>query len=396
MSDLIVSFLSSVPKNILAKFTVPPLTLAVPVAPVGHGRQFYADWLNGVRDGQGNVIPGIYKKAGGTGAIGRVAVIGFSNGVDSGVSQVLEANDAQKIDFVGAFDGIHGSFVPGTTTLLPSSYNKWIAYAIAAASTKDPDGPQMVVTHSSIEPPFPSTTETGNLIWNAVLGKIPQDYASTYYSELDDIVYPGGMTIKSIDTAGTGQPMPSWTWKSFDDGWYVRRNANGFSVFGWGDPGVSPKGRIKAACRDRFNCTADHIFQAQAVLPTILQAYLVERWNPSCGPVIGLGGEACTRAGRAYGDGPSGPLASPYPLGVALPQGSTACPYPPPGQVIVGKPGDPCATESAPILSAPVRSDVSSKFLAGLIGLGAGYFGARWIMRGKQHASSRYYCFNSW
>jgi hypothetical protein len=385
MSDLIVSFLSSVPKSVLSKFTTPPVTLAVPAAPVGHGRTFYADWLNTVRDGSGNVIPGMYKKAGGTGAIGRVAIFGFSNGVDSGVSQVLEANDAQKIDFVGAFDGIHGSFIGGK--LFPSSYNKWIAYAILAAQTKDPNGPQLVVTHSSIEPPtFPSTTETGNLIWNAVLGKIPQDYTSTYFAELDNIVYPGGMTIRSIDTAGTGQQMPSWTWQSFDDGWYVRRNANGFSVFGWGDPGVSTQKRIQAVCRDRFNCTADHIFQADAVLPAILNAYLVNRWNPDCGGTAGFGeGSSCTFAGKSYDAGPSGPLASPFPLGVSLPQTPPTCSYPPPGHVIVGQPGNPCAIEAAPIPPPPTWPGegigTGMKWLMGGAGLLGGWAVARAVQR---------------
>lgn len=387
--DLIVSFLSSVPSSVLSQFTTPPLTLAVPPAPLGHGRTFYADWLSKVRDGSGNVIPGMFARAGGKGTIGRVAVIGFSNGCDSGVSQVLEANDAQKIDFLGAFDGIHGSFLGGK--LLPSTYNKWIAYAMLCASTKDPNGPQMVITHSSIEPTFPSTTETGNLIWDAVTSKIQQDYMSTYFDELDKIVYPGGRIIKSIDTASSGKPMPSWAWQSFDDGWYVRRNANGFSVFGWGDPGVSPMKRINAICRDRFNCTADHIFQAEAVLPAILSTYLVPRWNPECGPTAGIGQDvaiACSRLGRAYGDGPSGPLTNPFPMGVALPTAPVACPYPPPGQVIIGTPGNPCATVIAPIPAPPSGDEVqgedegfATKLLAGAAGVALGFVGARKILK---------------
>ncbi len=381
-TDLIVSFLSGVPKDTLSKFATPPLTLGVPAAPIGHGREFYANWLQGVRDGKGNVIPGMFARAGGKGDIGRVAIMGFSNGCDSGVSQVLEANDAQKIDFIGAFDGIHGSFSGGS--LFPSAYNKWIAYAMLAAQSRDPDGPQMVVTHSSIEPAFPSTTETANLIWNTVLGKIPQDYTSTYFSELDKLVYPGGKTIKSINTSGvSGEAMPSWTWQSFDDGWYVRRNANGFSVFGWGDPGRSPKGRILAQCRDRFNNTADHVFQAEAVLPAILNAYLVTRWNPSCGSTSGFGEDpaVCNMFGRPYDAGPSGPLADPFPLGISIPQAVITCPYPPPGKVIVGGNKNPCATETAPIPPPPSYGDVGvgMKIFAGAVGAGIGFMGMKLI-----------------
>lgn len=393
--DLIVSFLSSVPPSVLSKFTTPPLTLAVPSAPIGHGRTFYADWLQTVRDGKGNVIPGMFARAGGKGSIGRVAVIGFSNGVDSGVSQVLDATDAPKIDFVGAFDGVHGSFVAGK--MYPASYGKWIAYAMLAAASKDPNAPQLVVTHSSIEPPFPSTTETANLLWQEVLSRIPQDYMSTYFAELDDLVYLGGKSIKSVNT---GQPpgtvMPSWVWQSFNDGWYDRRNANGFSVFGWGDPGVSPLGRIKAACRDRFNNTADHIFQAEAVLPAILNAYLVQRWNPLCGdlPVNGFGAAACAPGtGRPYEAGPDGPLVSPFPLGVSLPETPTTCAYPPPGKVIIGG-TDPCATESAPIPAPPdaatvdaaVYGAIAPRVLAAVAGVVGGYVGMKYLNRRRGRA----------
>ena len=392
--DLIVSFLSSVPKGVLANFTTPPLTLAVPSPKPGsdgkiHGREWYANWLQQRKDGKGRVIPAMFAEAGGKGAIGRVAVIGFSNGVDSGVSQVLDAADATKIDFVGAFDGIHGSFLGGK--MFPSSYGKWIAYAMLAAATKSPDAPTLVVTHSSIEPPFPSTTETANLIWQDVLKRIPQDYMATYYGELDDLLYPGGLSIKSVDTAKSGKPMPSWTWQSFTDGWYVRRNANSFSCFGWGDPGVSAQGRINAKCRDRFNNTADHIFQAEAVLPAILNAYLVARWNPLCGdmPVNGFGAAACAPGqGRPYDAGPDGPLVSPYPLGVSLPETPATCAYPPAGKVIIGG-KDPCATESAPIPLPPELPglpgaaaeglSVGAKLLAGAAGLTAGYLGVRYL-----------------
>lgn len=396
-SDLIISFLSSVPADVMARFTNRPLTLAVPAAPVGHGRTFYADYLAGVRDGKGNVIPGLFRRAGGTGPIGRVCVIGFSNGVDSGVSQVLEGNDAQKIDVVGAFDGIHGSFFPGTTQMNPAAYNKWIAFGrLAAQKPPAENGPLLLVTHSSIEPSFPSTSETANLLFQQIVATAPSNYESAYWGALDDLAYPGGLSIKSADTDSRGGPMPSWVWKSFNDGWIDRRAVNGFSVFGWGDPGVSPHRRILAACRDRFNATADHRFQAMAVLPAVLSVYLAPRWNPE-GAAAGIGrgpfGDAGPIApssrsmfgGRTYDEGPDGPLANPFPLGVSLPVSPVACPYPTqPGQVIVGSPGDPCSTVAAPLPPPPVVSsgpfvlpagDVGLSLLEGLLVTGASALG---------------------
>ncbi len=360
--DLVVSFLSSVPPSVLGKFTSKPAVLAVPAAPLGQGMVTYRKFLAEVADGQGRIIPGLFRRAGGTGTIGRVAFVGFSNGVDAGLSQVLGAYDAKKIDFVGAFDGIHGSFVPGTKRLWPPTYAKWIAFArLAAGKRRLESGPCLVITHSSIEPAFPSTTETAELVWEQALLAAPKDYESWIWGELTDLVYPGGKSIQSVRFANDKRPtMPEWTWSGFADGWYIQRAGNGLSVFGWGDPGTSPEKRFNARTRDRTNGTADHIFQAQAVLPAVLQSYLVERWNAQeQGATGGLGSSAAT--GRRYDELPDGPLDNPFPLGgvLKLPEAVPPCPYPPPGQVIVGKPGDPCSTQEvnvARVVGGPTTS----------------------------------------
>lgn len=381
MSDLIVSFLSSVPDSVLSLFKDTPKTLAVPSAPIGHGRTFYADYLQKLKDGSNHVIPGMYAAAGGKGEIGRVAVIGFSNGVDSGVSQVLDASDAQRIDFVGAFDGVHGSFFPETTRLWPTAYAKWIAYGILAASARVSENrsPVLVITHSSIEPSFPSTTETAALIWDEVLKRAPADYESTYEGELDRLTWPSGVTYSSVDTASSGKVMPKWTWSSFNDAWYVRRNANGMSTFGWGDPGLSPQKRIHARCRDAFNNTADHLFQGKTVLPAILRAYLVSRWNPACGGLSGDATGCVPGSGRTYGQGPDGPLVSPYPLGISLPVTPPTCAVPSGKLVVVGAGGNACATETSPyVVPPPVvpSSGLDLRYVAGgagvLLGLAVG------------------------
>jgi hypothetical protein len=403
-TDLVISFLSSVPPDVLAKFEQRPLTYAAPAAPLGQGKTFYAGLLQSVRDGAGRVIPGFFKKAGGQGPIGRVAVMGFSNGVDSGVSQMLESSDAQKIDTVLAFDGVHGSFakiggvpikdpVSGLPLMQPAFYKQWIAAALRAAAQRPSDNPKapvMVVTHSSIEPDFPSTTETANLLWNEVLKQAPGDYESLYWDELDSIVYPGGLTMHSVDTAGSGHPMPAWTWQSYADGWYDRRVCNGLSIFGWGEPGMMPQRRVLARCRDTFNNTADHLFQAKGVLPGILETYLVKRWNPTCGSTSGLGGGGCEPGdGASYDEGPDGPL--PDPVGVLgqVPQRPIACPYPPPGASIHGAPGDPCALVNTPPPPVVKADDVLGKLLAVAAGGAAGFLGARWAAKRMRSRGAR-------
>ncbi len=394
-TDLIVSFLSSVPAAVASKFKKPPLFVAVPAAPMGQGLSFYRSYLAAHTDGRGNVVPGLFKQAGGSGSIGRVAVIGFSNGVDSGVSQLLGANDAKKIDFIGAFDGIHGGFLvdPKPSVgflgqLNMSRYGKWIAAAQRAAAQKpseNPKAPVMVITHSSIEPSFPSTTETANAIWQEALATAPADYEATYWSELDGIVYPGGMQIKST----LASDPPTWTWSGFDDGWYDRRICNGLSIFGWGDPGVSPQKRIQAICRDRYNGTADHLFQARAVLPAILETYLVGRWNPVCGPVSGLGqASGCTGGdGGSYDEGEEGPLTAPLPapLPIPVPKAPVSCPYPKPGYYIVGSKSDPCAQVPEGVPPKPPAPSPASfgagHVVAGLAGAAVGFAGARWAMK---------------
>lgn len=398
--DLIVSFLSSVPKDVTSRFATPPVLHAVPGAPLGQGRSFYQAYLSKYRDAKGAVLPNLFKASGGT-ELGRVCVMGFSNGVDSGIGQLLElASDASKIDVCCAFDGIHGSFVKGPSgtaikdpitkkpVLVTASYGKWIAFAARAAAKKpsaDPKAQLCLITHSSVEPDFPSTTETANYIWEQVLPNAPADYEAAYWSELDDLVYPGGLTIASVDTAGTGQPMPKWTWKSFSDGWYDRRVCNGLSVFGWGDPGKSALGRIQAACRDRYNQTADHIFQAKAVLPAILHAYLVPRWNPSCGPMpapstSGLGDEpvVCSPGeGLRYDEAPDEPLVSPIPI----PAEPTSCPYPKGGDVLVGSKQSPCATTSPPVPMPPPPGAALSAMGAALVGAAVGFGAVRCLQR---------------
>ena len=112
-TDLIVSFLSSVPAEVLELFTAPPATVSCPVtqsASGGYpgGREGYRKWLAECSDGSNNVVPGLAAAAGipASEPIGKVAAIGFSNGC-IGVWEMLRAADAFKLDAALLIDGIH-------------------------------------------------------------------------------------------------------------------------------------------------------------------------------------------------------------------------------------------------------------------------------------------------
>lgn len=356
--DLIISFLSGVPASVRGAFDEPPLYLQSPVAQTPQagypgGRAGYNQWVNEHRDRDGNVIPGMWRAAGGKSGdtIGRVCVMGFSNGC-IGVDEVLRAPDSNRIDTVIACDGIHGGYVvkDGKKQLHPPSYKRYInhaAHCIQANSDWDPHAPVMVITHSVIVPPFPSTTETADLIWRYAYAKAPEDVQKADC----DFPCPTKLHLEHIaaDDAErkvrSGATKKMYVWNGMADGWYDRRAANNLYVFGWGDAG--PKGM---RTRDPTG-NADHIFQGQQVLPAMLLEFVVGRWNRDCGVVAATAGlgeaMACKPGrGRAYGE-PADPKVDYYPQ---LPDAAPprTCPPPPPGQVIVGSPNDPCATGPAP------------------------------------------------
>lgn len=369
--DLIVSFLSGVPASVRALFDEPPLYLQSPIAqtPVAGypgGRQGYQQWLSKYRRSDGSLIPGMWKAAGGQAGdtIGRVAVMGFSNGC-IGVDEVLRGSDSNRIDAVIACDGIHGGYVfkHNQRQLHPPSYKRYINHAalcVSENSDYDPNSPVMVITHSVIKPPFPSTTETASLIWHYAYIQSPEDvqegdcdWECPTRMHLEHIAADKG--ARKVRNSVNGK---TYTWHGLADGWYDRRAANNLYVFGWGD--VDAKG---LRTRDPTG-NADHIFQGQQVLPAMLNEFVVSRWNADCGVVVATAGlgqaQACVPGkGRPYG-APRGPKVDYVP---DLPDAvdPITCPPPPAGRVLVGSPSDPCATAPAPggELPAPTPSTPS-------------------------------------
>lgn len=350
--DLIVSFLSSVPSSLLERYTTPPLRLVCPVGQraTAHwpgGRQGYRAWLAQYA-ARGSVVPGMFKAAGAQpgDTIGRVCIMGFSNGC-IGVDEVLRFDDSDQIDCVLAVDGIHGGYVQdrGRKALHPPAYKNYLnhgAQLVQYNPNLSPSAPVMVVTHSGIVPgSFPSTKETTGLIWDYVWQAAPEDVLTLECGfDCAPVLYEEQLAAMEFT-----KTIKGFTWHGFADGWYDRRIANNLFVLGWGED----KGRGYTT-RDPAG-TADHIFQGQSVLPSLLAAFTVQRWNADCGLVATSGpdtAEGCVPgSGLVYGDAPAAKTDYFPDLPSAVPV-TVGCPPPPPGHVLVGSATDPCATVSTP------------------------------------------------
>lgn len=409
--DFIISFFADTPQltRALGRLTSPPLIWS-PSVPVPQGRRT-GDYHAFVQ-GMGNSIAGIFAqvKKDPTDTLGRVAVMGFSEG-GQGVDAILGCNDASGIDTVINCDGIHTQYVgqtsisspPPVHLIDPAALSKYIAFARLANQTPPSVGPgkMMVLTHSSVKPTYASTTETMATIWTEAMKSAPATVETSmcgWYcpaAELEGRLsavkwpnadFPLGMKVPGgvIDAAGyttirpsaaetNFMPSASFSWWGFADGWSVRRIANGLYVFGWVYP--TPN-KTKDPTGNR-----DHVFQAQMVLPTVAAEMLVTRWN-SCAPGSSSGATngfgdpvSCSAPGGTPFDPSSAkPLPDPYAGTIVLPKHATDCTVRP-GEIIVGSDTDPCYAGDAGD-AAPAGL---VNFGAALGGLALGYFGARYI-----------------
>lgn len=351
--------------------------------------------------GYGRRISNMFQAAGGSGHdIGRVAIIGFSEGVQ-GVSEILKGPEASKIDVVLPIDGIHEQYFPAKPLISPLTFEEYISFGMMAAANPmhAPGSHVLAITHSSVRPPFISTTESAQTIWSEVMKKVPGPFedltcddclAKKNVLDLDAVTFPsaaapvgmqfdkgqitdhGYCTHREAD-AKLKQQALTLCYPYFSDGWSIVRVANGLSTFGWA---YNTPNRT----RDPMG-TLDHVFQGQVVAPYMLKQYVVDRWNPACDADAlrsGLPRDAsgCTMGmGTSFsgGDAPA-PLPSVYMGGVAVPVVAQECPAPPPGMIIVGKPGDPCwyTSEHYPLPPPPKPSVADSPFVLNLFAAAAG------------------------
>lgn len=286
-----------VPAEVMARFEDPPLVAMCPVTQFSGykggppGRAGYNQWLQEHRDGTGRVVPGIFERNGGKGhELGRVCAMGFSNGCIL-VDELLKFPDAPQLDTVLAVDGIQ------TTVQAP-----WIDFGryVVKHGADALNAPVLAITHTVIVPPnSPSTTQNADIIWSEV-GRVAPTNALSDKCGFDCLpaVVVGAMRLKTKPVTIRG-----FTWNGLDDGWYDRRIANNFYVFGWADKNPTT-GKMRT--RDPAG-TADHIFQGQQVLPALIEQLVARRWN-RCAQVavsgFGAFGASCAiPRGYRYGHG---------------------------------------------------------------------------------------------
>jgi len=182
----------------------------------------------------------------------RVAVLGFSASC-SGVVQMLASSDGGRIDSALAIDGIHAGY-DAQKKPNAASMKTWVEFAKLAFLNER----LFVITHSSVVPPnYASTTETANYIWNA-LGE-SSDFADPPLPDLS--VAPTSVHVAAGPATGPDRTVqyPAPPWKT-------QRRRGGLVILGCNNNDV-PRG------------TADHIYQAKAMLPLALVRFLAARWN---------------------------------------------------------------------------------------------------------------------
>lgn len=177
----------------------------------------------------------------------RVAALGFSESC-SGVLGLLRSGDGGRIDAAIAVDGIHTAPAkePNPAALAP-----WVSLARLAVENLR----LCVITHSSIEPPYASTTATADYIWSQAVGDHEEQVpAVTGIEAAPTSVRVGSPPARRPYTVEYPRPAQQFPLR-----------VNGLVVLGYDN--VDPAGY------------ADHIYQARTVLPIVLARFLATRWN---------------------------------------------------------------------------------------------------------------------
>lgn len=177
----------------------------------------------------------------------RVACLGFSASCQ-GVGALLGA-DGGHLDAAIAIDGIHTGKPVTAAAMTP-----WIEFGKRAVV----NDALFVDSYSSVDPiQYASTTMTADFLWKYLTG----DDETFQIPEVPDLDIPP-MSVHVNAGPATGKertvdyPAPAWK---------ARRRAAGLILIGCNNldgPG-----------------TADHIYQAKAMLPAALTQILAPRWN---------------------------------------------------------------------------------------------------------------------
>jgi hypothetical protein len=178
----------------------------------------------------------------------RVAALGFSASCQ-GVAQILAGPDGRDLEAAIAVDGLHVGL-----PIAPLAMRPWVNFAALAYQNEK----LLVVTHSSIVPPgYASTTQTADYLWKTLVG----DEVGTLPDVPDLSIPPTSVHVSAGPATGPDRtvqyPAPPAQ---------PPKRAYGLVVLGYDNLDV-PRG------------TADHVYQAKAVLPMVLAQFLAKRWN---------------------------------------------------------------------------------------------------------------------
>lgn len=244
LADIVIAWsFATVPQAVRSAFERPTVFVEIPTPA---GRKYSAQ----LRSFVPSPIRGILKKfAPGVEPL-RIAALGFSESC-AGVGSLLNGPDGAHVNAAVAIDGIH--VAPGKV-IPPDALTNWVSFAELAAV-----GERLcVITHSSVVPPYVSTTQTADYIWERA--------ARTK----DRVAIPPARALQASPyTTTVGPPLVQAPYTvSYPDIQELAlgpRRANGLVVLGWQnkvEPGY-----------------ADHRRQAKQILPAVVAAYLADRWN---------------------------------------------------------------------------------------------------------------------
>ena len=173
------------------------------------GSSVHAQWVTDFRQkNQGAFLDPFIAQRLGNVPIGRIGVIGFSAG-NWGIEQVLNnQEEAQRIDFAYAVDGLHAREMPDKSVIIPPA---WLAFA-QQSQTNDK---MMLVSFSQIKPPtFPGTQPSAHLLGDQLGAKWLTAGGDTIAS-LSSLVYPNVETPEAVPimeygTVGNLHMVGSW------------------------------------------------------------------------------------------------------------------------------------------------------------------------------------------
>jgi hypothetical protein len=182
----------------------------------------------------------------------RIGLVGFSHGCQ-GVRAALQTGDGAMVDAVYCCDGIHTDWTNQAAGQMNAAL---LAPYYALGRLAVPDGRVFAITTSAIVPPsYVSTTATSNWLWQTLTGSTSDSYDTPPL----DAVWNAPVNFMSKPMAGHA----AVTYTNIP--WVRYRKSGGLVIYN--AKNLDPTG------------VGDHQLQAGTVLPLVVQAYVINRWN---------------------------------------------------------------------------------------------------------------------